>query len=339
MKMCAESNVDISNNKEQIILISVVMPVFNSAEFLKESVESILNQTFKDFELICVYDKSKDDSLSILEAYAQNDSRVKIIVNEEKKGLPYALNLGLKAAKGKYIARMDADDIALPKRFEIQYKFLEKHNDIGGCGTFIKKIGNTRRRVFLPIKSDDIKVRLMFNCCIMHPTAMFRASLIQKYNLFYNEDYKVCEDFEFWIRFLSVAEFVNIPRVLLLYRVNNESISENQKILIEELNYKLIQQQFCDNLHIDSKMVSKIFDKNTKGKELYEVYKNILLKAKETEKVDYSKFKKCIRHFLYKKCHKMFKNDKKLSSLFETIRYNRLAFFFVLFNIVKTRSI
>ena len=86
-------------------------------------------------------------------------------------------------------------------------------------------------------------------------------------------------------------------------------------------------------------MVSKIFDKNTKGKELYEVYKNILLKAKETEKVDYSKFKKCIRHFLYKKCHKMFKNDKKLSSLFETIRYNRLAFFFVLFNIVKTRSI
>ena len=121
--MCAESEIilsEIVETKEKNPLVSVVMPVYNSSNFLAEAMDSLVNQTLKNIEIICVYDKSDDNSLEILKSYAQKDNRVRIIENEEKRGIGFALNLGLDAANGKYIARMDADDISVLSRLQIQ---------------------------------------------------------------------------------------------------------------------------------------------------------------------------------------------------------------------------
>ncbi|MDD4353774.1 MAG: glycosyltransferase family A protein, partial [Candidatus Nanoarchaeia archaeon] len=115
--------------------ISVIMSAYNTERYIAEAIESILNQTFKDFEFIIIDDGSTDDSLKIIKRYVKKDRRIKLIHNKKNIGLTKSLNKGLKIAKGQYIARMDADDISLPQRFQIQYDFLEKNKDIFLIGT------------------------------------------------------------------------------------------------------------------------------------------------------------------------------------------------------------
>jgi len=116
------------------VKVSIVMSVYNAQKYLDEAIESILNQTYSNFEFIIINDGSTDKSLEIIENYAKKDSRI-IVINRENKGLIYSLNEGIRKANGKYIARMDADDISLPQRLEKQVEFMEKNKNIGICGT------------------------------------------------------------------------------------------------------------------------------------------------------------------------------------------------------------
>lgn len=199
-------------------VVSVVMAVYNGEKHLNESVSSIINQTFRDFEFIIVDDGSTDSTPILLREFSRKDNRIKII-RQENAGLPNALNRGILEAKGKYIARMDADDISLPDRFAKQVEFLERNQDVGLCGTACRLIGDSSGVSWTTTDPDEIKCRLLFWPCITHSTAMMNKDLLVENNLLYNPNYKQAEDYELWARLSKICKIANLPDILLLYRV------------------------------------------------------------------------------------------------------------------------
>jgi len=209
------------------VIISVLMPVYNAQKYIKVALESILNQTFTDFEFIIINDGSSDESLKIIEGYALQDARIKV-VNRENKGLIKTLNEGLKLAKGKYIARMDADDISLPLRFERQLQYLEEHSDCIAVGTFATLI-DSDGDVIGPMGSlqrhseiDDAHLNGKGGA-IVHPSAMFRRKVVLEAGG-YLDDFAYAEDLELWLRLAEVGKLANIPEALFLYRQHLGSI-------------------------------------------------------------------------------------------------------------------
>jgi len=209
--------------------ISVIMPIYNCEEYLKEAVESILNQTFTDFEFIIVNDGSVDKSLSILREFEQKDKRIKII-SRENRGLIYSLNEGVKLAQGKYIARMDGDDISLPERFEKQVKFMED-NKLVVCGTWatvIDSFGNIiRYYTYPPIGNNRIRLYSFFHCPFIHPSTMLEKNVLEKVGGYKN--YKNIEDYELWTRIIYKNNIGNIGEMLMKYRIHNNQITKNNK--------------------------------------------------------------------------------------------------------------
>jgi glycosyltransferase involved in cell wall biosynthesis len=209
-------------------MISVILPVFNGEKYIKEAIESILLQSFTNFELVIIDDGSTDKSLEIIKSFS--DDRIKVLRNESNSGLIYSLNRGLSEAKGKYVARMDADDIACPERLRTQFEFMENNPDIGLCGTFVKRFGSILRRGLLkvPVENDEIKANSLFFCSFVHPTVMFRRELILKHGLNYSEDFKGTEDYNLWVEMIGKGvRTANIPKLLLKYRVSDFSVSGN----------------------------------------------------------------------------------------------------------------
>ena len=161
--------------------ISVIMPVYNGEKYLKESIKSILNQSFNDFELLIINDKSIDRTEEIIKECAGKDDRIRLIQNQNQKGLPGALNTGLAAARGYYIARMDQDDISQPYRLKMEYEFLETHPQIcivgGGYAPFNEN--GHRINIFHPASSIEIAWRFISNTYFCHPSVMFRREIIE----------------------------------------------------------------------------------------------------------------------------------------------------------------
>ena len=205
--------------------VSVLMPTYNAEKYLKEAVNSILNQTFSDFELIVIDDASKDKTRSILNSY--QDPRVKIL-DGPCRGIAAALNLGLDHAKGEYIARMDADDISMPQRFAKQVRFLDIHPEIGLCGTLAMMFTKDGDYQLFGTKHLEHMGLLdqLYDTVVCHPTVMFRRELFARYGLRYNEAYKTAEDQELWARALRYTKFYGIQEMLLRYRLHPESASQ-----------------------------------------------------------------------------------------------------------------
>jgi len=207
--------------------ISVVMSVYNGKEFLNESIQSILNQTFKDFEFIIINDCSTDKSLEKIKRYAKVDKRIILLKNKKKLGLTKSLNKGLKLAKGKYIARIDADDIALPERLEKQYDYLEKHKDIflAGTGAYNIDEKDNVKSIKKPLTNSDlIKKTLYHKNCIYHPTIMFRNE-----DYLYREKFIYSQDYDFYLRLIfEKKKLTNIPNLLIKYRISSKAVSFSQ---------------------------------------------------------------------------------------------------------------
>lgn len=198
--------------------ISVVMPAYNAKKYVAEAINSILNQTFTDFEFIIINDASTDSTKDIVESF--KDPRIKLINNERNQGVAKSLNIAISAAKGKYIARMDADDISLPERFQTQFNFMEKNPDIDICGSWMKTFGDNQRIVKAPEQHNEIKDELFFLCSMLHPTIIFKKNL----TLQYSSDFPRAEDYDLWSRTINKLKFANIPEVLLLYRIHDNQI-------------------------------------------------------------------------------------------------------------------
>ena len=214
--------------------VSVVMPVFNAESYLIEAVQSVLTQTYKDFEFIIIDDGSTDGCHEILEAAASRDSRI-VLRTQTNAGLIASLSLGCRLARGEYIARMDADDISVSTRFQKQIMFLERHKTIGIVGTWIQDIGAMGQPgpVWpLPTSPDTIPWFLMFGNCIAHPSVMVRREIIQR--LQYLPGAQHVEDYDLWIRATDMTRIANIPEVLLKYRVLSHSVSSRHLSIQEE---------------------------------------------------------------------------------------------------------
>ncbi|MDT8394529.1 MAG: glycosyltransferase family 2 protein [Bacteroidales bacterium] len=226
--------------------VSVLMPVYNGEKYLTEAIESVLKQTYIDFEFLAINDGSTDGTEAIIREYARKDSRVRYIANEKNLGLVEALNRGLAIAGGKYIARMDADDVCHPERFEKQVNFLETHPEVTVCGTSYKCFGAKDTTHMLPVEHEAIKASLIFGSVICHPSVFFRNSYLRKEKLRYLQETFPAEDYKIWVMAAKSGRLHNIPEVLLYYREHPAQIStvndrwqkaQTDKIRLEMLDW------------------------------------------------------------------------------------------------------
>jgi glycosyltransferase involved in cell wall biosynthesis len=225
-------------------LITVLMPVHNGATHLAEAIQSILNQTQPDLELLIVDDASTDHSISIIHSF--KDSRIHLISSPERLKLSGALNLGLTHAQGRYIARMDADDISLPHRLAIQTQFMEQHPDIGLMGSWIRYFGGNSHAILRrPLTHDDIKAFSLFDTPFAHPTVIFRRDLFTRHALRFDGSYFPTEDYELWTRALQHITTANLPQVLLRYRVHGNSLTGADWSTMDDQAIRVIQTQLA----------------------------------------------------------------------------------------------
>ncbi len=209
--------------------ISVIMSVYNGEKYLVEAIDSILNQTYSNFEFIIINDCSTDKTSEILQAY--NDARIKIINNDENLRLPASLNKGFRLAKGKYIARMDADDIALPDRFEKQVSYLENNPELAAIGGSYIVFNEQEGEMYAHIVDSNelLDKYYLLPSPISHPTAMLRKSMTVDEGYFYNEKYTSAQDYDLWLRIAKKHKINNIADIVLKYRVHSKSISQQRK--------------------------------------------------------------------------------------------------------------
>ncbi|NQV77967.1 MAG: glycosyltransferase [Lutibacter sp.] len=227
-------------------LVSVILPVYGNCDYLKHSIRSILNQSVQDFEVIIIL-----DNILITEDFiirnGLNDSRIKLLYGNGN-GLSSALNLGIQNSTGRYLARIDSDDISELNRFELQIEYL-KNNNLDACGSFIKYFGSSNYTRIFPVSHNEIVFLMQFGTQVAHPSAMFRSNFFDVIK--YNEKYKQVEDLELWISAILSGKLIgNVPQYLLKYRTHvnqasNKAKSEQNKIA-SNLTHELSLKYFGD---------------------------------------------------------------------------------------------
>ena len=242
-------------------LISVAMPVYNGEKYLAEAIDSILAQTFTDFELIIIDDGSTDNSLSVLQAYQKRDSRIRLI-SRENRNLVATLNEIIDLARGKWVARMDQDDIALSHRFERQLQWIEK-TDADICGSWVKLFGATCKRILKhPVTDAAIKMEMLFSTPFAHPTVMIKRELIKQ--LRYENAWEKCEDYDLWERAANAGlKMTNVPEVLLLYRQHGTQISTNAALYQQLLTQKIRRRYWTfifDSMKLEKKWIDDVLN-------------------------------------------------------------------------------
>jgi cellulose synthase/poly-beta-1,6-N-acetylglucosamine synthase-like glycosyltransferase len=223
----------------------VLLPVYNGADLVCNAIESVLEQSWHDFELLIIDDGSTDTTARVVAGYG--DPRIRLEQNDRNLGLTATLNLGLDMARGKYIARMDADDICHPLRLERQIRFLDTNAETGVVGSwtttvaaradyrtatramargFFFKMLRMDSHAYFPRRDSEIRFLLLFNNALSHPSVMFRRTLMDEHDLRYDESFPYAEDYEFWSRCSQHTQLANIPEVLLTLRKHSSNTSE-----------------------------------------------------------------------------------------------------------------
>jgi len=237
--------------------VSVVMSCYNASKTLAEAVESILSQSFLDFEFIIVDDGSDDDTLEKLKTYQQTDDRINAIVNKENKGLAASLNIGIKASSASLIARMDADDIAMPTRLEKQLEFLTQHEEVDILGTGIIEMtqaGENKGIAVLPEEHREIINRIFKKPLLFHPTIMLRREVYEQHGM-YDPKLRWAEDADLWYRIYDKTTFHNLQEPLLYYRLKKQfryrHARQNLKVKINSLKRRGLLLRYSPQLAYD----------------------------------------------------------------------------------------
>ena len=209
---------------ERAPTVSVLMPVYNGETHLRTAIESVLRQRFRDFELLAVNDGSSDASGDIIESFS--DRRIRHLA-QPHGGFAAALNAGLDAARGRYIARMDCDDLSDPRRLDHQVRFMDQNPSIGASGTdvYALRSDGRRERWRYPREPEQIRVALRFESPLAHPAAILRRGLIEQHALRYDPDYLHVEDWQLWRCAARCFPLANLPEALLTYRVHEQRMS------------------------------------------------------------------------------------------------------------------
>lgn len=249
---------------KEIYLVSVVMPVFNGERYVCEAIQSVLDQTYTNFEFIIVNDGSTDNSERLIRAF--QDERIKVINNPINLGLVKTLNLAISHCRGDFIARLDSDDICSPDRLEKQLnKFSENSalDVIGSTAMIIDSCGEHKGLFKVPEEHTDIHLGMLFNNQIIHPTVMIRRDSILKYmpNIYDVKDQHV-EDYGLWVKMLSKHQFLNIQEPLIKYRVHDTKIST------------IYSKSQIENSKSIKTLVSKFYSVNPDVSETHKLYSN-----------------------------------------------------------------
>lgn len=312
-------------------LLSVIMSVYNAEKYLDESIQSILTQTYKLFEFIIIDDGSKDRSYEIIKNYQHQDSRI-ILISRENRGLIESLNEGISIAKGKYVLRMDADDIALPSRLQEQFNFMESNPNIGISGTGIIAFGHKmKNRKWLGYHDDQLlKAELLFSSPLMHPTIIMRKDLINTHQLIYDKAYLHAEDFELWTRFAKVTQLSNIAKPLLMYRISKDNITkvaednQTQRVsIIKSIFSKYLKDLDLQNsdtedlLHFNLSVNQRMQKSNISFKNMKKYFEKIIIANRKNTLFDeYS-----LKIIMGKKWLWNFYYQKKIKALFSKYFY------------------
>jgi glycosyltransferase involved in cell wall biosynthesis len=223
--------------------VSVIMPVFNSDKYLRESIDSTIHQTFSNFELIIINDGSEDDSEKIIKSFA--DARIRYIKHPENKGLIYTRNEALRLSNGQYIAFLDSDDIAIPQRIERQVAFLESNPDFGMVGSWVKTIDENgiviNNCIKHTAKPEVIPVILLFKNYFTTSSVMVRKSCLP--DAPFDQDFPIAEDYNLWIKIAERSKVWNLQEVLTCYRLHNENIHKQLYQKMRELDMLQLTRQ------------------------------------------------------------------------------------------------
>jgi glycosyltransferase involved in cell wall biosynthesis len=231
-------------------LLSAIITVFNGEEYLAEAIQSLLSQTFKDFELIIVNDGSTDGTAKIIQRYAAGDSRIRFI-DLSRVGRVGALNIGCRQAQGEYIAIMDADDISLPHRFEYQIDFLRKNVGVALLGTGVQKVdkdGRSFATVIFPLNCEEIRERLKSQGCFAHSTVVMAKDAVLAVGG-YRKAFPPAEDYDLWLRLAENYEVANLPQALVMYRVHPDQISS---IKLEQHTLSVLGARIAARLRLEN---------------------------------------------------------------------------------------
>ena len=236
-------------------VISVLMPVYNCSNYIHNSTISILNQTFSDFELIIIDDCSTDNTVDILKNF--NDKRILLIEKQKNTGITNSLNYGLDIAKGKYIARMDGDDISNIDRLEKQYRFMEGNPDVVLCGGGYEAInsnyehaqqgdifgdkGGIRTKTFNPyLLHGELVFDLITRCSFAHPTVMIKSEVLKMHKLKYDPKFEPAEDYEMWTRLSEYGKLANIPDILIKHRIHEHQTTNTRSFEQKQLSKQIM---------------------------------------------------------------------------------------------------
>jgi glycosyltransferase involved in cell wall biosynthesis len=257
--------------KNSLPLVSVIMPVFNSAEYLDSAINSILNQTYENIELLIIDDGSSDKSVEIINSF--DSLKIKFFQNEKNIGVSATRNRAIDLSKGKYLALMDSDDISPNYRIGKQVDFLEKNSDYGLIGGHYERFSTygffKKRKIYKQsLIQEENQVRLNFMGSIAAPTAMFRSVIVKENNLHFDINLKIAEDYDFWRRIGLYSKVTNIDEILIYYRKHSNN-TMNKKELAYIHTTIAIRKSF-DNLEISN---SDIFKENQKIKDIDSFFK------------------------------------------------------------------
>ncbi|MDF2431619.1 MAG: hypothetical protein JWP44_1250 [Mucilaginibacter sp.] len=245
-------------------MVTVLMPVYNAEPYLKEAIQSIIDQTFTDYKFVIINDGSSDNSEDVIKGF--KDERISYIKHETNTGLINTLNEGLDLAQSKYIIRMDADDISIPERFEKQVSFMESNPEIDICGAWLSVI-NTNQIITHPVTNEECKVQLLQNTVLGHPAAILRRELIVKNNLKFDKNALYAEDYKFWAdASINGLKLANIPEILLHYRAHKAQVStsnwESQLQSAENIKLWYAKYFFSDLLENKLKLYSDFINRS-----------------------------------------------------------------------------
>ena len=236
-------------------VVSILFPVYNTASFLKEAMDSMLGQTYTDFELIVLNDCSPDNAEEILDAYS--DPRIVRYRGIKNQGLANVLNVGMDMARGKYIARMDSDDISLPTRLEVQIKYMEEHPYVDLCSCGMKLFGAKSEIWVRESDPEKIKITALYHSPILHASSVWRKESFDKAGLRFRQDMVPAEDYDMWCRALvSGLKLINISDVLYLYRIHAGQATESTPI--SEQKSKDVRSNYIKEI-FPNKKISKTY--------------------------------------------------------------------------------
>lgn len=225
------------------------MSVYNTPnEWLRQAIQSVLDQSYNEFEFLIVDDNSSLSNKDVLNFYREKDSRIHILTNDHNEGLTKSLNKALMVAKGDFVARIDSDDIALPQRFEKQLEQFVINKNLVLCGTWATILNNNKKDSCQTLvgTSDYLKINLLFGNIFVHSSVMLRSSVLKKNKLMYDENYKAAQDFELWSRLAQYGDIKNIDEIHCVYRIHEKQISAKQIDLQNSYRNQIIQKNLAN---------------------------------------------------------------------------------------------